>query len=509
MEENKNINKMKKIIIIGISIMCIILVIIVITGNNKKTEISSNLENTENVVEGETIFEDIGHYSVAVAGNNNADRGTAWGSNDRKLIKSYPENWEEIKKNIPSNILSRINNISGSRLDFNGLIKKSWLTTNIVGISNVNDGDILIIKPDGTYEIFYKSTKRTIEINITDSGWYYVSLLDAPVQPQHAWALTAIYENENLPIKYVNLIYANININGSTQPNFAEVNFNNKFSLNNRFDLFGVFIAGASAAWPREGYSEDKVEAILSDGTYKQLYEDTYNGKTIFEGRTNTDFVNGTFNTIRSHNIKGGELDIFYEELGKDYFNGNEILGYKMTMMGQSGMVLQLMGLLQEIYMPKFTFNIEKSKNNLIENESIHIKTNMSNVATNEESVGYDTKIVYKLDEALSEVTNIVVKIDDSIVNAESVYNADTNEIIINGIEEILPNQVVTIEYYVKVNSNIQNKGEINSNVELPIEVNVQSYPIDMSLLEEEEKSKYENLYIESEEKIFIERKIY
>lgn len=131
-----------------------------------------------------TYFEDIGRYSVAVAGNNNAYRGTSI-SNGVYLIKDYPQNWDNIKNNIPSDILARINNISGSYLDFDGELKRTWLTTML----HIDDGtalkkDILVIKPDGSYFIVYGKSKQTVEIDIKDSGWYYVSILDCPVCPQ-------------------------------------------------------------------------------------------------------------------------------------------------------------------------------------------------------------------------------------------------------------------------------------------------------------------------------------
>lgn len=126
-EENVKNNKSKKIIIM-ILIICMLLVITGVIVIKNVVGIRSNEENNyedSNVVEGTTLFEDIGHYGAAIAGNNNSDRGTGIGQNVR-LINSYPENWEEIKKNIPLDILSRINNMSGSRLDFNGTIKKLY-----------------------------------------------------------------------------------------------------------------------------------------------------------------------------------------------------------------------------------------------------------------------------------------------------------------------------------------------------------------------------------------------
>jgi len=45
-----------------------------------------------------------------------------------------------------------------------------------------------------------------------------------------------------------------------------------------------------------------------------------------------------------------------------------------------------------------------------------------------------------------------------NIINVESVYNADTNEITINNIEKITPGQIVTLEYDTTINSNIQKR---------------------------------------------------
>lgn len=362
-------------------------------------------------------------------------------------------------------------------------------------------GDVLIIKPNGTYELLYKKSGKVVEIDLTDSGWYYISFLDSPIVSQQAWAIISIYENNDLPIKYIKILDTYRPI-GAHQ--YAEVYYNNKFKTNNTFELFGIITGGGHIAWPLAGKTEDKVEVILSDGSYKQLYQDIYNGKVIFKDRTITDFANGTFNTIRSHNIRGGELDIFYEELGNDYFNGNSVLGYRVTKMGNNSIILQLVGLSQEIYSPEFSIEIEKNINNLVENENIHIKTNITNIAEFEESIGYNTKIVCKIDEVLSNIKNIVVKINGEEANVNATYDSITNQVTIDEIDKILPSEVVTIEFDTAVNSNIQNKGEVNSNVELPISVNIKSYSMDIDSLEEAEKEKYENLYIEEEATVNI-----
>lgn len=129
-----------------------------------------------------TFFEDIGNYSIAVAGNNNAYRGTDLTTREGiSLITNYPSNWDTIKNNIPSNILSRINNMSGSYLEFDGTLKKAWLSTMLHEKGTADDlhKDVLLIHPDGTYQVIYGFSKQTCEINISQSGWYYVSILDA------------------------------------------------------------------------------------------------------------------------------------------------------------------------------------------------------------------------------------------------------------------------------------------------------------------------------------------
>ena len=140
-----------------------------------------------------TYFEDIGKYSIAIAGNNNACRGTA-SYQGFYLIKDYPSNWNQIKNNIPSDIVSRINNISGSYLDFDGTVAKAWITTMYTDKQNDyehnSQKDVLIIKPDGSYELLTKATIQTLQIDITQKGYYYVSILDADVNPQQAWAIT-------------------------------------------------------------------------------------------------------------------------------------------------------------------------------------------------------------------------------------------------------------------------------------------------------------------------------
>ena len=77
---------------------------------------------------GTTVFESIGKYAFASAGNNNADRGTAV-STGVAFIKSEPttsqiSNWESTRTSLANSGIS-YSNMSGSYLPANGTIKKA------------------------------------------------------------------------------------------------------------------------------------------------------------------------------------------------------------------------------------------------------------------------------------------------------------------------------------------------------------------------------------------------
>ena len=454
-----------------------------------------------------TYFEDIGKYSIAIAGNNNACRGT-----DRLqgvyLIKDYPSNWDQIKNNIPSDIVSRINNISGSYLDFDGTVAKAWITT--MYTDNQNDyehntqKDVLIIKPDGSYEVLTRATIQTLQIDITQKGYYYVSILDADPNPQQAWAITCIYKNDSLPNKYVKVVYPKMTVyltNGSS----VDIMYNSRFELKDEFEIFGIIIAGGDCGFPLAGSTEDKFEAILEDGSIKQLYEDQYNGKTIFKGRTSTDFANGTFNTIRTHNIQGGELDIFNEKIGKEYFSNKSVLGYRVTKIGTNVIMPQLMGIAQEIYSPKISIKTtikDSTPDSIIKDETMHITVNASNLADDEtgKCIAYNSKIVSYLDECLSNASNITVKYNGNEYSGSAVYDSTTNSVILENITTINPLDEITIEYDAVVNDKIKNKGDINSSIKLNTNAKVTTYPMDMSSFSDSEKEKYSSLYLEAED---------
>lgn len=136
--------------------------------------------------------------------------------------------------------------------------------------------------------------------------------------------------------------------------------------------------------------------------------------------------------------------------------------------------------------------------NKLIENAKVHIKIDVTNNSVNENRPAYQSTITYKIDNALSNVENLVVKVDGVNSNLEPVYNSTTNEITINNIEKITPGQIVTLEYDTTINSNIQNKGELGTNVELSIDVKVKVYSLDINTLNSTYQNKYSNAYNET-----------
>ena len=413
----------------------------------------------ENVFAEETLFEGVGHYAIATAGNNNANRGTSFDAEDYSLILDYPSNWDTIKQNIPNNVLSRINNMSGSYLDFSGDSLKTYLSAaTYFRRPCPTTIDILVIAPDGTYNIYSTNAPQElceaeagitslIEILNKGSGWYYISFLDVQNWPQQAWAITTIYESPNILMNYLKIIEANTYIGGSKYPAFPEtyeVYFNSLLNLKNNFQLYGVIPYGGTNGWHRyetsipelENTTQDRVWAILSDGTYQQLYESTYNGKNVFQGRTSIDFVNDTFNTIRSHNIQGGELDVFNENLSSDYFGGKEIVGYKFQKDGTDTLNINLLGLSQEVEAPDITItaDIERNTNGIIDN-----KVTLTN---NSEYNACSTMIEIPIDSNLTNIRNVVMNPSNI-----ATYKVENNIITVTFNEQFKAHDTFSITY--------------------------------------------------------------
>ena len=395
----------------------------------------------QNVFAEETLFEGVGRYAIATAGNNNASHGTA-PNIGYELIINYPPNWDTIKQNIPSNILSRINNMTGSELVYTGTPLKTYLNRTIYCESDCPTSyDILVIAPDGTYDVYtmpHSMTATNIEVLNKGSGWYYVSILDVPDKPQQSWVITTIYESNLIPMRYLKIIKEDTWIGKAHDSLYLDVYFNSSLKLKNNFQLYGVSLWGGESAWPMEDRYKDRAYAILSDGTYQQLYD---KGDGHFGDRTQTDFANGIFNTIRSHNIKGGELDIFNETLSSDYFGGKEIVGYRFEIITDDCETCEsydigLIGLAQEIEAPdlNITADIEKNPDDTLNN-----KVTLTN---DSEYNSCSTKIEIPIDSNLTNIRNVVMTPSDV-----ATYKLENNTITVTFKEQFKAHDTFTITY--------------------------------------------------------------
>ena len=311
------------------------------------------------------IFEARGSYDFAVAGSNSADRGDSYSTSYATCQWIYKPPTDSRFNNILNELKTKYNinsldNITGSELNTNhGTITKVIFTywASGSGAPRVDikpfKGKILLIKPDFTYTFIPYDESHNVWtefLDITDyidkrnpDGMYYVSFIDASIFPQSSWSMTAIYEKDTLPYSYAKLVLNEARLaNGQS----AEIMFDSKYALKGTYQITGTIIAGGAGGWPvSEALTGDKVEAILDDGSRQQLYETTYKGKKIFEGRTDKDFAAGIYNTVRPDGYpKGGELDIFKETLDSDFFGGKELKGIKITKIGTNDIKVGLLG---------------------------------------------------------------------------------------------------------------------------------------------------------------------
>ena len=472
----------------------------------------------------ETFFEGTGNYGFAVAGNNNATRGLYYadGDNVNWITAKYSSNnitttsWY---RNLSRNY--KITNISGSKLTTNNSkVKKAYLGyfayNTDCGFSQTKDdeghrarlsgewktgecdfrdsthtnGRILLIRPDGkSYSIIpIENTFRGF-IDITDyidtnnpDGWYYVSFLNAGLAPQTVWGMTVVYEDSTLPVNYVKLIHADTTLTNGASESFK---FNSQFTLKNKFQLSGMILAGGASAWFLDNTESnptninttyDKAYAILSDNTEQQLYATQYNSKTVFAGRSNIDFVNDIFDTVRDHKetdlydnnstltLKGGELDIFNETLSSDFFNGKEIIGYKFHKTGTNTIFPGLLGLTQEIETPNvnITTKISSDSSLIKSGDEVTVKTtviNAKDVCIN----SYNNIITTSVDTVLSDVKNIVVTKNGTKIDVKTSYDKENGIITLDEISVLNCDDKIVVSYDATVNDTITKDYKIDT----------------------------------------------
>ena len=308
------------------------------------------------------IFEGVGNYGYAIAGSNNASRGTAPGANDYDFIMAPPNDtakYQKILAEIKTKYgITNVNNISGSKLDTHGgTVIKAVFNYYAYGTNTeAFDGKILFIRPDYTYDLIPYEKKGwgfAEYLDISDyinkrnpDGWYYVAFIGARKAAQTAWSMTTIYNDDDVPFSYTKLVLNERVLEHET----LDIQFKTFYELKGSYQLTGTIIAGGKGAWPDSWeVTGDQVFAILDDGSTKQLYETTYKGKKIFEGRTDNDFACDIFNTEKNHNIRGGEIDIFYETLDNDFFGGKKLVGLRIFKNGTGGFVAGLAGVSMSI----------------------------------------------------------------------------------------------------------------------------------------------------------------
>lgn len=427
-----------------------------------------------------TLFEGVGHYAFATAGSNSATRGSADNhAAGFEWIKNWPNekisNWSSIKKEIEKRY-GEITNITGSKLNANGRIKSAKLYFYYNRVFEA-ENKVLLIRPDGKYKVFTTSN-GSVDVTsfINDNnpeGWYYFSYIsntpkegqggafDAQLKlPQRAWSLTAVYENDSLPIKYIKLIdMENLKLNHEVG-SIVNVDFNSSLKLKNNFQLVGTIVAGGVLGYPvYDGgtTSQDKAWAVLSDGTTKQLSETNYNGKSVFKGRTTYDFANDIYSTERTTNEAGGELDIFDETLSSDFFGGKEIVGYKFEKTGSDVIYISNVGLAQEIESPNPVV-IPKIED--LTKDGFKGRVVVKNTS---EYAGCNTIIKIPLNSNIEKVENIVLSDNDNIS-----YEVKDNVIIVTFNKTFKGNGSIEITFDAKLNGT-------SSSVEL--EPVVETYP--------------------------------
>ena len=340
--------------------------------------LTNNVEAFNNVV-GETVFNGVGRYDYAFAGNNNVDRGNSYDDNltTSKLItpeqnSNLPSNWTQIRQKIEAEGYS-VTNLSGSRLDMKGGKAKLALLRGFNCAREQGVDFIYLIGPDGNYKKvnYFEDITEYVNSQSNPSGWYFVFYpqLDASTCNQASWGIASIYESSNLGLSHVETVATENNfIAGSgydpdVTTTTEDVLFSTPYKAKNNTELIGLYLLAGARSWPVAGKTEDETYMIINNnGTIMQLSQDLqykYNGKLAFAGRSDTDFAVGLFRDVVgsanvSHNIIGGEVDIFDEMINSDFLNeGEKIYGYEIRKSGTNILSPTLFGIRQDVDEPK------------------------------------------------------------------------------------------------------------------------------------------------------------
>ena len=416
------------------------------------------------VPEPKVMFEGVGRYAFATAGNNNANRGTSYEAMDYSWIVSEPTtaqipNWNTTKANLTSAGIT-YDNISGSYLNNTGKILKAFLSVWVTTNNNYTyNGRILIIKPDGTYSIInvdMPTTSVTLditsEIENQSKGWYFVAYLDADLWPQTAWGITAIHEDSSLTYSYIKLIKRDV---GLTSGSEDIVVFNADYELKSNFQFVGTIMGGGGNGWALGAPYYDRAWAILKDNSEYQLYD---RGDGHFTGRTNVDFANATFNTQRSHNIAGGELDMFDETLSTSYFGGKTPVGVKFKKDGSNAIGISLVGLRQDVLSPNLTIGTRITpRTQFAPTTEMTIQTTVLNSVASDGlcHLSYDNIIKSSVHQDLGTPTNITLTYDGQTYTA--TYDSASRKVIGSNIIYMECGKPAILTYNATVKDSINN----------------------------------------------------
>ncbi len=463
-----------------------------VTGNITVTYYYSNSCPTSSSTPG-TLFEGVGRYTFISAGNNNANRGTSRAAADYSFITCEQNftsasggtgsngkvtatndlNCAKLRSAAASVGVNNITNMSGSYLNLTGEIKYAMFEfgfyKNVTG-SNMTAQTVLI-RPNGTARVITTnhnadpSTQTEISvggmIDITEDvrqggpGWYWVAFVDAKLRPQMHWVITGIQESSSSPISYIKYINAYLSLRNGDE---GAVYFNSQYNLSGQYQIFGTARGAGLGAWPEAGYTEDKAWAILSDGSQQQLFERVYNGKTYFAGRTNTDFLNGTYSTTRSHNIRGGELDIYNEAMSSAYFAGKEPMGYRFKKVGSNGLLVTTVGLRKELKTPEMSITTQITPRTLFApTTQMTIKTTVTNNVAGDGQcyISYDNIIKSSVHQDLGTPTNITLTYDGQTYTA--TYDSASRKVVGSNIIYMECGKPAILTYNATVQDSIAN----------------------------------------------------
>lgn len=435
----------KVLILIGIFVIFAVTLIVFFDRKIKYDEV--NLASEGNTV----AFSNIGHYGLTTAGNNNAVLETG------EYIYSLPidnpnitYNWLQIKNSVGSGIT--YNNFSGSYLHVDGTVRKM-----LFNYTSRNTGtatrQILIIFPNGRYTLETVTGDEGV-IDITDKvtpneadGWYYVSFINFDENKYLAWGIEAVYENDNLPLRTVELFDLKSVINNTSHLYSFSLNLN---KIKN-FKIVGAISSYESVNTKAYGH-------LSNSGDY-QFYERTAG---VFRGRDNAHFLKNQIDAERfpSKDL-GGALDLFEQELSSSYIDGETITGFYFQNNSNADVKILTLGIQQDVYEPNVTVDTEIiAEDRFKTNDTIEVKTEIKNNPTGSGvcTTTYDNRVKVSVDTVLSNITNIKVRYKGE--NLVATYIEDEEVIVVNTIDEFDCSSPIVVTYDGIINDTINSRLE-------------------------------------------------